>query len=64
MMPLFKKRDRLDPDEIARQASEATEQLRAQQPHVNAITTYLNNRNRTNGFGQDFEFTFIAKESR
>ena len=57
-------RDRLDPDQITAQAHAAQEQLRAQQPQVNAITRYLERRKNINGFGTDFEWTLTPKEIR
>lgn len=57
----FKKRTpRIDPDELGRQAKESLKATRAQQPHVNALTSYLERRKGQNGFGEDFEITFLV----
>ena len=59
-----KRTPRVDPAELAAQAEAALEQLRAQQPRVNAITVYLERRKHVNGFGTDFEWTLTPKEGR
>jgi hypothetical protein len=59
-----RKKSRTDPDAISAQADAATEQLRTQQAQVNALTEYLDRRKATNGFGDDFEWSLIPKESR
>lgn len=63
-MSFRKRTPRLDPVELAAQADQAVEQLRAQQPHVTAITEYLKRRKKTNGFGRDFEWTLVPKGGR
>jgi len=59
-----RKKERVDTDAITRQAEEAVAQLQAQQPRVNAVTSYLERRKNVNGFGHDFEWTLKPKESR
>ena len=60
-MSWFKKKNHVDPDELAKKAEEAASQIRDQQQHVNSITAYLINRKMTNGFGTDFEYTLKPK---
>ena len=54
---------RVDPNEILRLAEESITETREKQPHVNALTSYLNNRTGQNGFGEDFEITLIPRRA-
>ena len=64
-MILFrKKRYRLDPEAMARQAQASLDRTARQQVKVNNLTAWLNRRNAQNGFGEDFEVTLIPKEAR
>lgn len=57
----FKRRTpRVDPVELNRQAEESLTETRSQQPHVNALTSYLETRKGQNGFGEDFNVTFLV----
>ncbi|WP_291053751.1 hypothetical protein [Herbiconiux sp.] len=55
---------RIDPDELTAQADESMRRVAAQQPHVNALTSWLEARKDQNGFGEDFEYTLRPKEAR
>lgn len=57
MIWLKKRESRLDTAELACKAVESLERTEAQQPKVNYITTWLNNRKNDNGLGEDFEIT-------
>lgn len=59
-----RKKNRIDPLELTRQAEAASEQIRSQQPHVDALNGWLERRKNINGFGQDFELTLIPKGNR
>lgn len=61
---IWRKKARIDPVEVSRIADEASEQIRSQQPHVDALNGWLERRKNINGFGQDFELTLIPKGSR
>jgi hypothetical protein len=61
---IWRRKNRIDPEEQLAVAVSAAEQLEEQQERVNALTAYLERRKMQNGFGRDFEFTFIPKESR
>lgn len=54
---------RVDPKELSRLAEESLTETRGKQPHVNALTSYLNNRTGENGFGEDFEITLIPRRA-
>lgn len=57
-MKFFSKREpRIDTDALERQAEESLQLVKEQQPHVTALTTWLNNRKGQNGLGEDFEIT-------
>lgn len=57
----FKRRKpRVDPDELARQAEESLYETQINQPHVNALTSYLDRRKGQNGFGEDFDITILV----
>lgn len=56
----FKRRKpRVDPAELSRIAEASLRETRDQQEHVNALTSYLENRKGQNGFGEDFDVTFL-----
>lgn len=58
----FKKRStRVDPIELQEKAEASLERTRKQQPYINFITSWLNNRKGENGFGEDFEYTLRPK---
>lgn len=61
---MWRKKPRVDPREAIRLAEEASEQIRNQQPHVDALNGWLERRKNINGFGQDFELTLIPKGNR
>lgn len=50
-----------DPDALIRKAEASLRQTRNQQPHVDRMTSWLENRNIQNGFGEDFEYTLRPK---
>jgi len=56
-----RRHDRIVADQITAAAVAAKTQLELQQPHVNAITRYLERRKNVNGFGADFEWTLQPK---
>lgn len=57
----FRKRTpRVDPYELARKAEESLQETRGQQAHVNALTSFLEARKGQNGFGEDFDITFLV----
>lgn len=57
-MKWLKKRDsRVDTEELQQKAAVSLQRTEAQQPKVNYITTWLNNRKDDNGLGEDFEIT-------
>lgn len=57
-MKFFRKREPLvDTDQLERQAEDSLQLVKKQQPHVNMLTTWLNNRKGENGLGEDFEIT-------
>ena len=60
---LRRRKIRVDPNELARTAEESMKETRSQQAHVNALTSYLSNRQGQNGFGEDFEITLIPRRS-
>ena len=60
---LRKRAPRIDPDELSRTAEESLEETRSQQAHVNALTSFLENRKGQNGFGEDFEITLIPRSA-
>lgn len=60
---LKKRAPRVDPDEMSRVAEESLRETRNQQAHVNALTSYLNNRRGQNGFGEDFEITLNPRSA-
>lgn len=63
-MKLFKKREpRIDTDALERQADESLQKTREQQPYVNALTAWLNNRKDDNGLGEDFEITLRPRRT-
>lgn len=57
----IKRTSHINPEELTRKAEESLKQTQAQQPKVNALTTYLENRKNQNGFGEDFEYTLKLK---
>jgi hypothetical protein len=59
-----KKPPRLDPEQLTAQADASMRRVAEQQPHVNALTSWLENRKNQNGFGEDFEYTLRPKEAR
>ena len=59
-----KKTPRVDPAELSQKADAALEQVRAQQPHVNTLTNWLERRKNQNGFGADFEYALRPKGTR
>lgn len=59
-----RKKSATDAEAISAQADAATEKLRTQQPRVNALANYLDRRKESNGFGDDFEWSLIPKESK
>lgn len=50
--------------EVHESAQVAAEQLKVQQPHVNAVALWLERRHSQNGFGEDFEITLRPKGAR
>lgn len=58
---LGKKKDRLDPDAVSRQAQASINKTQEQQVRVNALTSYLNWRNGENNFGNDFDVAFQVR---
>lgn len=59
-MSLFGKKHRAKQqrlDEIEQTLDARKEALQAQEPRVNALVAWLNNRKMKNGFGEDFEWT-------
>ena len=58
-----KRAPRVDPDEMKRVAEESLAETREKQQHVNALTSYLENRKGQNGFGEDFEITLIPRSA-
>lgn len=60
---LGRRKSRVDPVELAEAAEESLKETRNQQAHVNALTSYLNNRTGQNGFGEDFEITLIPRRA-
>lgn len=56
-----KNRSGSNPDELIRKAEESLRQTTRQQPHVDRITSWLQNRENQNGFGEDFEYTLRPK---
>ena len=61
---MWRKKSRVDPDELNAQAEAATTQLLEQQERVNAVTSYLERRKLQNGFGADFEYTLTPRGNR
>lgn len=60
----FKRREpQVDPVDISKQAEESLQITREQQAHVNYLTSWLNNRQGKNGFGEDFEVTFNPRRA-
>lgn len=60
---LKKRKPRVDPDVMSRVAEDSLAETQSQQAHVNALTSYLNNRTGQNGFGEDFEITLIPRRA-
>ncbi|AWN03251.1 hypothetical protein PBI_CAMILLE_4 [Microbacterium phage Camille] len=60
---LSRRTPRVDPEELARTAEESLRETRSQQEHVNALTSYLKNREGQNGFGEDFEITLTPRRA-
>lgn len=58
-----KKKSRIDPDELNREAQESLAETKSNQTQVNAVTAWLIKRSNQNGFGEDFEISLIPKES-
>lgn len=56
-----KKEISVDTAELKRIAAESIARTDAQQPHVTALTGWLNWRTDTNGFGEDIEYTLKPK---
>lgn len=52
---------RLDPAELTQKAEESLQRTKNQQPWVNYLNTWLINRNKQNGFGEDVEITLIPR---
>lgn len=50
-------------DEIDRFVTDSQEKVRAQEPHVTELVSWLERRKERNGFGRDFEFTMPAQPS-
>jgi hypothetical protein len=61
---IWRKKPKVDPDELCAQAEAATTQLLEQQEQVNAVTGYLERRKMQNGFGHDFEYTLTPRGIR
>lgn len=60
----FRKRTpRVDPVELATAAETSLRKTRGQQAHVNALTSYLDNRQGQNGFGEDFGITLNPRRA-
>lgn len=57
------KRQRVDPEDLISKAEASIRKTKEQQPRVNAISLWLNNRNLINGFGDDFEYTLRPKKA-
>ena len=54
---------RVDPTELDKQTDAVNAVLKNEGPRMNAIASYLERRKDQNGFGSDFEFTLLPKES-
>lgn len=63
-MRFLKRSSTVDPDQLDRQADESMRLVEQQRDHVNALTGWLERRKNQNGFGTDFEYSLIPKESR
>lgn len=64
-MKWFKRREpRIDTAAIILKAEDSLKNTRDRQENVNILTTWLNNRNGKNGFGEDFEVSIRPKEAR
>lgn len=55
---------RVENQKIRESAYTAARQLKAQEPHVNFIASWLIKRRHQNGFGEDFEYTLRPREAR
>lgn len=64
-MSIFgKRRQKLDLDALEKQATDALEQVKAQEPRVNYLATWLKNRENQNGFGEDFDWSLRPRGAR
>ena len=55
---------RIDPEVLGAKAAQSLADTAAKQPHVNALTSWLDNRKNQNGFGEDFEFTLVPRGAK
>lgn len=55
--------EKVDPQELVKQATEINEKLEREGPRLTALATYLERRRLQNGFGTDFEYTLHPKEA-
>lgn len=60
---LFHFTPRVDPDDLNKQTDEINAKLKKDGPRMNSIASYLEWRTGKNGFGTDFEFTLLPKET-
>lgn len=61
---MFKRKQKARIKEIAKAVDAADTTLRKQEPHVNAVTSWLQNRANQNGFGADFEYTLRPRGAK
>lgn len=54
---------RVDPEALERKADASLRSTAEKQERVNYLTTWLQNRENKNGFGEDFEYTLRPKAS-
>jgi hypothetical protein len=50
--------DRVDPEASIKQAEETKRRVQANWPYVNRVSSYFENREGRNGFGEDVEMTW------
>lgn len=55
--------EKVDPQELVKQATEINEKLEREGPRLTALATYLERRRLQNGFGTDFEYTLRPREA-
>ena len=60
---LKKRRSRIDPADVDKQADESLEYSAQNEDKVNVIIDFLQKRKNQNGFGEDFEITLRPKEA-